>query len=135
MTGAGRVSGAGEWHTAMAVPPVLQPLRRRADFVRLRQGRRRNRTAFQLQSAPNTFDVIRVGITVTRQVGNAVIRNRIRRRLREAALMVLPTLGIPGTDYVMVARLAALDRPWPALLDDLRGALVERPVPAPDPKL
>ena len=66
---------------------------------------------------------MRVGFTVTKKIGNAVQRNRIKRRFRAAAREVLPELAEPGHDYVLIARPAALHRPWAALLDDLRRAL------------
>ena len=67
--------------------------------------------------------VIRVGFTVSRKVGNAVRRNRARRRLRAVAMAVLPERGCPGTDYVLIGRSGTLDRPYPALIEDLRQAL------------
>lgn len=78
-------------------------------------------TAAQQQS-------IRVGFTASRKVGNAVARNRARRRLRAAVDEIFPQAAQPCRDYVVVARRGTLDRPWPALLEDLRSALrrVER---------
>ncbi len=64
------------------------------------------------------------GFTATRKIGGAVVRNRARRRLREAARQTLPELGLPGVDYVFVARADAAAAPWPALLDDVRNALI-----------
>lgn len=66
---------------------------------------------------------IRLGITASRRVGNAVARNRVRRRLRAAAELVLPRHGKPGYDYVLIGRAATLHRPWSALLADLTEAL------------
>lgn len=66
---------------------------------------------------------IRAGFTVTKKVGNAVTRNRARRRLKEAARIVLPLHAKSGCDYVLVGRAGTLIRPWVKLLDDLRGAL------------
>ena len=67
---------------------------------------------------------IRLGITASRKIGNAVARNRVRRRLREAARMVLPTNAANGRDYVLIGRAATLDRPFAMLLSDLRSALL-----------
>jgi len=64
------------------------------------------------------------GFTTTKKIGNAVIRNRARRRLREAARALLPVHGIGGTDYVFVARQETAAAPWPRLLDDMEKALV-----------
>lgn len=66
----------------------------------------------------------RAGFTATKKIGNAVVRNRAKRRLREAARLLLPLHGAPGADYVFIARAATPDRPWPALLDDVETALV-----------
>lgn len=66
---------------------------------------------------------MRVGYTVTKKLGGAVTRNRIKRRLRAAAREVVPGHAAPGHDYVLIARPSAADRPWEALLDDLRAAL------------
>jgi ribonuclease P protein component len=85
--------------------------------------------ALTLETCPTPEDSaqperIRVGFTASRKVGNAVARNRAKRRLRAAAAALLPLYGSPGNDYVLVARTATLTRPFPALLDDLKAALV-----------
>jgi ribonuclease P protein component len=67
---------------------------------------------------------IGAGFTATKKIGNAVVRNRARRRLKEAARRLLPEFGLPGVDYVFVARQSASDTPWAALLDDVRNALI-----------
>lgn len=66
---------------------------------------------------------MRVGFTVTRRVGNAVVRNRAKRRLRAAAAEVFPRLGRSGTDYVVIGRLGTLERPFPDLMKDLEQAI------------
>ncbi len=112
---------------ASPVPPADVPERLlvRADFLAAAKGRRRHGTALVLQSIARrdaSFPA-RVGFTVTKKVGNAVVRNRIRRRLRAAVAI---TGGLPfraGHDYVLVARLAALTLPFPDLLNDLASTL------------
>jgi ribonuclease P protein component len=64
------------------------------------------------------------GFTATKRIGGAVQRNRAKRRLRAAAQLVLPDLGVVGADYVFIARSATLDATWPALLDDMKTALI-----------
>ena len=66
----------------------------------------------------------RAGFTATKKIGGAVQRNRAKRRLRAAADALLPGLGLPGCDYVFIARQAAIDAPWPGLLDDVGKALI-----------
>lgn len=100
-------------------------LRRRAEFLALRKGKRASRRAFLLQALPNGLDEARVGFTVTKKLGNAVMRNRIKRRLRAAAREVFPSTAPDGFDFNLLARPAAATQPFAALLDDLRSALVE----------
>ncbi len=66
---------------------------------------------------------IRVGFTVSRKVGNAVERNRVRRRLRATAGKVLPVHAKEGHDFVIIGRNATLRRPFAALIKDLETAL------------
>jgi ribonuclease P protein component len=83
---------------------------------------------FVLQAAPAPVDdlphpTVRVGFTVSRKVGNAVERNRVRRRLREIARSVIPGQARPDLDYVLVGRQAALSRDFAVLRAELVEAL------------
>jgi len=64
------------------------------------------------------------GFTTTKKVGGSVVRNRARRRLREASRVLLPLLGVAGADYVFIARQETGTAPWPRLLDDMETALI-----------
>ncbi|MCP4394756.1 MAG: ribonuclease P protein component [Alphaproteobacteria bacterium] len=68
-------------------------------------------------------DVVRLGFTVSKKVGNAVCRNRVRRRFKEAANKVMPEFAILGCDYVIIGRKATLDKDFDTILSDLQRAL------------
>lgn len=68
--------------------------------------------------------VIRLGFTATRRIGGAVVRNRAKRRLREAARLLAPLHAKLGCDYVLIARQGTANRPWARLLDDMKSALI-----------
>jgi len=66
---------------------------------------------------------MRLGITVSRKVGGAVVRNRMKRRFRALAREILPISGIAGADHVMIGRRDGIERPFGELANDLRRAL------------
>jgi ribonuclease P protein component len=106
---------------------ALGRLRRRAEFQRVSRGLRRAAEAFTLQAARREAGGegppgARVGITVTRKVGGAVVRNRIRRRLKEALRAARPLEAEADHDYVLIARREALGRSFAALVGDVRQA-------------
>jgi ribonuclease P protein component len=107
----------------------LVRLKTRADFVRVAaKGRRAVRAGFILQAAPQPAETgdggtVRVGFTASRKVGNSVIRNRAKRRLRAVAAEVIARSGRPGTDYVLIARSTTGGRAYTELLADLETAL------------
>ena len=82
---------------------------------------------FVLQIAPVPADLdcpqVRVGFTVSRKVGNAVVRNRVRRRLREIARAIIPAQARPDLDYVLVGRQGAITRDFAAMQGELVDAL------------
>ncbi|WP_390625161.1 ribonuclease P protein component [Falsirhodobacter algicola] len=110
----------------LSCPEVaMQVLTKRADFLRAAQARRQGAQGFLLQArARDDAGGIRVGFTCSKKLGNAVARNRAKRRLREIARAVLPEAGRAGWDYVLVGRPnTTATRDFAALLNDLRLAL------------
>ena len=107
----------------MAAPGRLT---RRAEFLRAAtKGRKAALPGVVLQALPRDDQApARLGFTVTRKIGNAVIRNRTRRRLREAARLVLAEQPVSGVDVVLIGRAATRGRDFKALQDDLRRALI-----------
>ena len=110
-------------------------LTRRAEFLRVAaRGRKVAVHGLVLQAmARDDTDPVRLGFTVTRKVGNAVVRNRTRRRLKEAARLVLGSVPAVGADLVLVGRDGTRGRKFAVLMDDLARALdkagVRREVP------
>ncbi len=113
---------------AGARPPRLK---RRAEFLRVAsKGRKAPTPGLVLQAMLRHDDApVRLGFTVTKKVGNAVIRNRTRRRLREAARLLLAEQPAAGADLVLVGRDTTRQRPFTLLIDDLRRSLVKLSVP------
>lgn len=106
--------------------PALQTLRQRADFLRAASARRQATPGFLLQARDraDALPTIRVGFTCSKKVGNAVARNRARRRLREIARLDLAAHGRPGWDYVLVGRRdATAGRDFARMRADLVDAL------------
>lgn len=72
---------------------------------------------------------IGLGFTATKKIGGAVQRNRAKRRLREAARAMLAQHGVPGSDYVFIARMGTTERAWDRLLDDVKSTLTRLATP------
>lgn len=108
---------------------LIEPLKVRPDFLRVAATRRRWAApglVLQLAETPEEAlkaRTIRIGYTASRKVGNAVARNRARRRLREAVRRVMPAHAQPGRDFVVIARANTLHRPFGDLVTDLETAL------------
>lgn len=108
---------------------ILSVLRRRSDFVRVQKSALRWVTpAFVVaceKPAADTvsIDTVHTGMTITKKIGNAVVRNRIRRRLRHVFKETLPALNLNGWTVILMARSDALTRDYTDLVRDLRWAL------------
>ena len=104
---------------------AIDRLKRRADFLRAAKGKRWHGKAFSLQASRplEESNAVRIGLTVTKKVGNAVVRNRARRRLREAIRLHADLSAQPGHDYVLVARVEALRLPFAILQSELSRAV------------
>jgi ribonuclease P protein component len=121
----------------MAPSGKLRPperLKRRAEFLRVAaKGRKVPVHGLVLQAlARSDAGPARIGFTVTRKVGNAVVRNRARRRLKEAARLLLRGQGVSGVDLVLIGRDATGSRKFTELMDDLRRALAKAGVAVAD---
>jgi ribonuclease P protein component len=101
----------------------VQRLKKRADFLRVSKGRKYHSNGFTLQALPDMRSPVgRIGYTVTKKEGNAVERNRIRRRLREIIRTDSTMPIIAGCDYVLIARRSSLFLSNFALVDALKTA-------------
>ena len=99
-------------------------MRQRADFLAAATGAKIPAAAFVLQARKRDDDgPVRVGFTVSRKVGTAVERNRVRRRLREVVRRAGERRMRPGYDYVLIGRRSALAVPFDRLMEDFDGAL------------
>ena len=102
----------------------MERLRQRADFLAAASGTKVTAPAFLLQARKRVDDgPVRCGFTVSKKVGNAVERNRVRRRLREVVRLSAGGRMRTGHDYVLVGRRAALNAPFERLVEDFDGAL------------
>ncbi len=104
----------------------IDRLRKRPDFLAAAKGAvcARGAVVAQARSRNDGTLAVRIGFTATRRIGGAVVRNRARRRLREAARLLAPLHSRAGCDYVFVARGGTVARPWGRLLDDMKTALI-----------
>ena len=101
-------------------------LTERRDFLAANRGRRFATPGFVLLVRPRGDDApLRAGFTVTRKIGNAVVRNRLKRRLRALARDLLPTAGVPGADHVLIGRSGGMTRDFSSMADDLRQVLAK----------
>ncbi|WP_076447980.1 ribonuclease P protein component [Roseivivax lentus] len=112
--------------SSCAMPVALATLTKRSEFLRAARGDKQGTASMMVQGQARADggDAIRVGFTCSKKVGNAVARNRAKRRLRAAAREVVARHGRPGWDYVLIGkRDVTAARPFEALKSDLAHAL------------
>ena len=110
--------------TGKPLQPAPARLRKRAEFLAVRRGEKRRGRFFLLEVLDRgDQDAARVGFTVTKKVGNAVVRNRIRRRLKEAVRVHAAGDMQPGNDYVIVGREDVLAAPFAEIKTELSRRL------------
>src|SRR3954463_12162644 len=107
-------------------PFPIERLKKRSEFLACAQAPSTAKGAIVVQARPrdDARALVRAGFTATKRIGGAVERNRAKRRMREAARLLLPEYAAPGVDYVIIARGGVLTRPWARLLDDVKSALI-----------
>jgi len=121
----GKIADASEKPSAVSLC-LIETLKNRPDFLRTAQARRQGTGGFLLQgrARDDGAAVVRVGFTASKKIGNAVARNRAKRRLRAVVRTVLAGAARPGWDYVLVAKpQATIARDYTDLLADLQSAL------------
>ena len=102
---------------------TISVLTRRADFLAANRGLRVARPGFVLLARPNGGEGKRYGITVTKKIGNAVVRNRMKRRFRELLRAALPEHGLADHDHVLIGRDGGVERDFARLGEELKQAL------------
>lgn len=103
--------------------PNLSVIRKRRDFLAANRGLRVARPGFVLLARPNDGQGKRYGITVTKKIGNAVVRNRMKRRFRELLWAALPDAGLPDHDHILIGREGGVERDFAVLRGELAAAL------------
>ena len=98
-------------------------IRKRADFLAANRGLRNARAGFVLLTRANEGQGKRFGVTVTKKIGNAVVRNRMKRRFRELLRAALPDEGLSDTDHVLIGREGGVERDFAAMRAELSQAL------------
>jgi ribonuclease P protein component len=102
----------------------IHVIRKRAEFLAANKGLRNARAGFVLLTRPNENLGKRFGVTVTKKIGNAVVRNRMKRRFRELLRASLPGEGLPDTDHVLIGREGGIERDFARMREELSAALI-----------
>ena len=111
----------------------VETIRKRADFLAANRGIRVARPGFVLLAQPNGGRGMRFGVTVTKKIGNAVVRNRMKRRFRELLRGGLPDMGLADHDHVLIGREGGMERDFSLMRDELAQALARAAAGKGDP--
>lgn len=111
----------------------LSIIKNRSDFLAANRGLRVARPGFVLLARPNGGLGKRFGVTVTKKIGNAVVRNRMKRRFRELLRAALPAVGLPDHDHVLIGREGGIERDFAQMRDELLAALARAAAGKSDP--
>ena len=103
--------------------PSLSTIAKRSDFLAANRGTRNAKPGFVLLTRPNEGKGKRYGITVTKKIGNAVVRNRMKRRFRELLWAALPEAGLPDHDHILIGREGGIERDFAKMSEELAAAL------------
>jgi ribonuclease P protein component len=115
------------------VSQTIAVLRNRSDFLAANRGLRVARPGFVLLARGNEGKGKRYGVTVTKRIGNAVVRNRMKRRFRELLRAALPQEGLPDHDHVLIGREGGIERDFEKLREELSVALARASAGKGDP--
>ena len=115
------------------VTDTISAIRKRADFLAANRGLRVARPGFVLLARANDGAGKRFGITVTKKIGNAVVRNRMKRRFRELLRAALPAEGLADHDHVLIGREGGVERDFAELRAELSAALARAAAGKGDP--
>lgn len=117
----------------LLVSDALSIIRKRADFLAANRGVRVARPGFVLLAHPNEGLGKRFGVTVTKKIGNAVVRNRMKRRFRELLRAALPAAGLSDHDHVLIGREGGVERDFALMSEELAAALARAAAGKGDP--
>ena len=107
----------------ITVTDIVSTMRKRADFLAANRGVRVARPGFVLLANPNAGLGKRFGVTVTKKIGNSVVRNRMKRRFRALLRAALPVAGLADHDHVLIGREGGVERDFALLGEELSAAL------------